>query len=93
MALIVPTSRSTFGDSTRMPGGPLSPYVLAQVPLDVDFGWLSDIRRMALVDEVKWKVFQVRRELLQAKADLWLRITNAMGTATIIVIKPSYVAD
>lgn len=70
MALIIPTSRSTYGDATKVPGGPLSPYILAQLPADAELGWVSDIRGLATVDELKWKVFQSRREHLQARKEL-----------------------
>lgn len=89
MALVIPTSRSTYGDATSLPGGPLSPYILAQLPEDADLAWLTDVRRLATVDEVKWKVFQPRREYLQSKREIWERILGAMRTATIVVIKPA----
>ena len=89
MALVIPTSHSTFADATSVPGGPLSPYVLAQLPGDTELGWLSEIRNIAAVDELKWKGFQARRERLQAKPDLWRMITDSMRTATIVVIKPA----
>jgi len=89
MALIIPTSRSTYADAAWLPGGPLSPYVLVQLPADADLGWLSDIRRLAAVDEVKWKIVQTRREHLQSKRDLWKGLVDAMRTATVVVIRPA----
>jgi hypothetical protein len=47
---------------------------------------------MAALDELKWKAFQVRREAIQAKRDLWRRITDSMRQATIVVIRPDTVA-
>lgn len=69
----------------------MSPYILAQLPADAELGWVSDIRGLATVDELKWKVFQSRREHLQARRDLWSSILRAMGLATIVVIKPAEV--
>jgi len=48
---------------------------------------------MAAIDELKWKVFQARRERLQAKPDLWRLITDSMKTATIVIIKPGEVVQ
>ncbi len=88
MALVIPTSHSTFADATSLPGGPLSPYILAQLPGDTDLDWLREIRSTTTTDEVKWKAFQARRERFQANAGLWRLITSSMKTATIVVIKP-----
>lgn len=92
MALIIPTSYSTFGDATTVPGGPLSPYILAQLPGDADLGWVQTVRALAAVDELKWKAFQARREPLQAKRDLWRKIIESMNLATVVVIKPESIA-
>lgn len=89
MALVIPTARSTYGDSTSVPGGHLSTYILAQLPDDILLDWVSEVRSLCTVDEVKWKLFQQRRERLQAKPALWKRITTSMKSATIVVIKPS----
>lgn len=93
MALVIPTSHSTFGDATSVPGGPLSPYVLAQLPSDAELGWVPQIRMLAAVDELKWKAFHLRREAIQAKRALWRQITDSMARATIVVIKPQPVAQ
>lgn len=93
MALIIPTDQSTFGDATSVPGGPLSSYVLAQLPGKAELSWVSDMRSLLVVDELKWKLFQERREWLQAKSDLWKRVRSSMKSATIIVIKPTEIED
>jgi hypothetical protein len=36
MAIVISTARSTFGDATSTPGGPLREYILAQLPDDAD---------------------------------------------------------
>lgn len=66
----------------------MSRYILAQLPGDSELDWVSDMRALFVVDELKWKVFQSRREALQAKGTLWARVLSAMKTATIVVIKP-----
>ena len=93
MALVIPTSYSTYGDATSVPGGPLSPYVLAQLPGESQLGWVQELRSLSAVDELKWKVFQTRREAIQAKGDLWKQILASMKTATIVIIKPQDIAD
>ncbi len=91
MPLVIPTARSTYADSTTVPGGHLSTYILAQLPDDISLDWVSEVRALCTVDELKWKIFQERRERLQSKATLWRRITASMRTATIVVIKPTIV--
>lgn len=90
MPLVIPAARSTYADSTKVPGSEhLSTYILAQIPDDVNLSWVSDIRSLCSVDELKWKVFQERRERLQANTQIWRRILGTMRSATIFVIKPS----
>lgn len=88
MALVIPTAKSTFGDATSTPEGPLRRYILAQFPDDAPLDWVSEVRSLCVVDELKWKAFQLRRERLQAKKDLWSRIYKSMRSATIVVINP-----
>lgn len=90
MPLVIPTARSTYADSTTIAGsGHLSSYILAQLPNDANLSWVSEVRALCTVDELKWKVFQERRERLQAKNHIWKRILGSMRSATIVVIKPS----
>lgn len=91
MALIIPTAHSTFADATSLPGGELRSYVLAQVPEDTRLSWVGEVRSLCTVDELKWKVFQARRERLQAKTTLWKKIKDSMKSVTIVVIKPEEV--
>ncbi len=91
MALVIPAAKSTIVEATSNPGGVMSKYILAQLPDDVSLDWLIDVRSLCDVSELKWKLFQARREHLQGKTELWPRIQASMRSATIVIINPGEV--
>lgn len=88
MALIIPLSYSTYGDST-MTEGPLRKYVLAQFRSDADLGWVGDLRTELVVEELKYKAFREARPRLRSNEDLWSAVEKGMAQATIIVSDPA----
>lgn len=91
MALVISMARSTYGDATSVPGGPLRCYILAQLPDDANLTWVPELRALLTIEELKWKAFQAKRESIQAKKALWSRILNSMKQATVVVINPEKV--
>ena len=92
MAIIIPTAASSFADSTTTEG-PLRRYVLAQYRSDSDFEWVKMVRTILVTDELKYHVFVSARPQLRKQRELWHRIENGVGQATIIVIDPRAVEE
>jgi len=88
MALVIPASASTYGDSTTTEGGMLRKYVLAQFRSDSDLEWVRETRSLIGKDELKYKDFLSARPRLRENHSLWMRIEHGIGQATIIVIDP-----
>lgn len=88
MSIIIPTSYTTYGDSTTTEGSPLRKYILAQYRSDADLEWVGCVRAMIVTDELKWERFKNQRPKLRKEPDLWKKISKGVGQATIIVIDP-----
>lgn len=80
MALIIPTVCTTYGDASVTEGGRLRKYVLAQFRADANLEWVRD--------ELKYRDFTAARPRLRARRELWARVENGVGQATVIVIDP-----
>ena len=96
MSLLIPTSCSpykSFGDSTTTEGAPLSKYVLAQLRSDANLDWVGELRALLVKDELKYRDFREARPRLKQNRELWKRIENGIGQASIIVIDPTPVYD
>jgi hypothetical protein len=90
MSLIIPTASSTFADSCKTEGHPLSrKYVLAQFRSDADFEWVRRLRSMLVTEELKYAQFREARPKLKSQRDFWKKIEAGVGQATIVVIDPS----
>ncbi len=87
MALIIPTSASTFGDATKT-SGPFQRYILAQFRSDADLEWIRRARSKLVKAELKWSDVKEARPSLKKDRDLWTRIEKGVGQATIVVIDP-----
>lgn len=92
MALIIPVSYSTFGDSTTTEG-PLRKYVLAQFRSDADLAWVMDLRAELVANELKYKAFREARPRIRKNQDLWKAVEAGVGQATIIVSDPAPLVD
>jgi hypothetical protein len=92
MALIIPVSYSTFGDSTTTEG-PFRKYVLAQFRSDADLAWVVDLRAELVADELKYKAFRKARYRIRQNRDLWKAVETGVGQATIIVSDPTPLVD
>lgn len=92
MALIIPVSYSTYGDSTTTEG-PLRKYVLAQFRSDADLSWVIDLRAELVKDELKYKAFREARPRLRKNRDLWQAFKLGVAQATIIVSDPAPLVD
>lgn len=57
MALLLPTSFSSFGDATATEG-PGRVYVLAQVRDTAEVDWVAETRRLLAQPELKWTAFK-----------------------------------
>src|ERR1043166_2020431 len=94
MALIIPTASSTFADSTKTEGHPLSrKYVLAQFRSDADFEWVRLLRSFLVTEELKFALVREARPKLKSQRDVWKKIEAGVGQATIIVIDPAMFED
>jgi hypothetical protein len=93
MALVIPTTRSTFGDATFSSGDAMSKYILAQLPDDVSLDWLSDVRLLLGASELKSTLFLDRLEYIKSKTELWSRVETSMRSATVIVIDPENIEN
>jgi hypothetical protein len=87
VAILIPSSYSTFGDATSTEGGRLRKYVLAQFRSDADMAWLRALRTELGAPEVKFKLFRERRPRLR-QGDLGRQIEKGVGQATLVVIDP-----
>lgn len=87
MALIIPTSHSSFADGTKT-SGRFQRYVLAQVRSDADLTWIQRIRALLVKQELKFNDIKDNKPRLQKSAALWSQIEKGIGQATIIVIDP-----
>jgi hypothetical protein len=85
MALLLPTSFSSFGDATTTEG-PGRVYVLAQVRDTGNLDWVAEVRTLLDVPELKWEVFVGHRPRLRADRHLWSRIEAGIAQAAIIVV-------
>ena len=89
MSLVIPTTSSTYGDSTKTEGHALSrKYVLAQFRSDADLEWVHRLRAILVKEELKYIHFREARPKLKAQKELWERIESGVGQATIVVIDP-----
>jgi hypothetical protein len=87
MALIIPTSCSTFGDGTKT-SGRFQKYVLAQVRSDANLDWVRRVRSLLVKTELKYDDIKQNKYRFQKDAALWAQIENGLGQATIIVVDP-----
>jgi len=87
VALIIPTSTSSYGDATKT-SGRFQKYVLAQMRSDADLEWLRHIRSQLVKQELKYDDIKKNKYRFQRDPALWARIQNGFGQATIIVIDP-----
>jgi hypothetical protein len=87
MALIIPTSHSSFGDGTKT-SGRFQRYVLAQVRSDADLNWVQRLRGLLVKQELKYNDVKEKKPRLQKNRELWSQIEKGIGQATIIVIDP-----
>jgi hypothetical protein len=87
MPIILPTAVSTYGDATKTEG-PLQKYVLAVCRSNVDYEWVRLTRAALVKEELKYRDFIEARPKLRANKDLWAKIENGVGQATIVVIDP-----
>lgn len=90
MAIILPSSHSTYGDATSTRRRGLErQYVLAIFSSDADLGWLVQLRTALGCDEVKHGALVERRTSLQAIPELWTKIERGIAGATIFVTDPA----
>ena len=87
MALIIPTSHSSFGDGTKT-SGRFQRYVLAQVRSDADLNWVQRLRGLLVRQELKYNDVKENKPRLRKDAGLWSKIERGIGQATVIVIDP-----
>jgi hypothetical protein len=87
MALIIPTSHSSFGDGTKT-SGRFQRYVLAQVRSDANLDWIDRLRARLIKQELKFNDVKENKPRLQKDAALWSQIEKGIGQASIIVIDP-----
>lgn len=87
MALIIPTSHSSFGDGTKT-SGRFQRYVLAQVRSDADLNWVQRLRGLLVKQELKYNDVKENKPRLQKNRMMWSQIEKGIGQATIIVIDP-----
>jgi hypothetical protein len=87
MALIIPTSHSSFGDGTKT-SGRFQRYVLAQIRSDADLDWVRRLRGALVKQELKYDDVKQNKPRLQKNAALWKQVENGLGQATIIVVDP-----
>jgi hypothetical protein len=85
MALLLPTSFSSFGDATATEG-PGRVYVLAQVRDTANVEWVAEVRALLDLPELKWTAFKNHRPGLRANRQLWSRIEAGIAQATIVVV-------
>jgi hypothetical protein len=81
MALIIPTSHSSFGDGTKT-SGRFQRYVLAQVRSDADLSWVQRLRGLLVRQELKYNDVKDNKPRLQKKAALWSQIERGIGQAS-----------
>ncbi len=84
MALLLPTSFSSFGDATTTEG-PSRCYVLAQVRDTTSADCVLEVRSRLKLPELNWEAFRTHRPQLRADASLWSRIEDSLGQATLII--------
>ncbi|NDB70659.1 MAG: hypothetical protein EB015_22160 [Methylocystaceae bacterium] len=87
MALIIPTSSSSFGDGTKT-SGRFQKYVLAQIRSDANLDWVNRVRSFLVKAELKYEDIKQNKYRLQKDAILWAQIEKGLGQATIIVVDP-----
>lgn len=88
MSIIIPTAVTTYGDSSPSEGSPLRKYVLAQFRSDAHLEWVGELRSFLVKEELKYKDFRLARPRIKAKRELWSRIENGVGQASVIIIDP-----
>jgi hypothetical protein len=62
--------------------------VLAQFRSNVDLAWVRQTRAALGADEAKYKLLREKRASLKRDSELWQRIENGVGAATIVVADP-----
>jgi hypothetical protein len=87
MALIIPTSYSTFGDGTKT-SGRFQRYVLAQVRSDANLEWIHRVRALLVKEELKYKDLKDNKYRFQKDAVLWSQIEKGIGQSSVIVVDP-----
>jgi len=90
MSLVIPTTSSTYGDSTSTERtGLLRKHVLAQFRSDADLEWVGRLRAILATEEVKYINLREARLKLRRDRDLWNRIESGVAQATVVVIDPN----
>lgn len=87
MPILLPSSYSTYGDST-LTEGPFRKHVLAQFRSDSDLEWIKELRAAMVRDEVKYRDIVQMRPRLRSQRTLWSRLETGVSQATIIIIDP-----
>lgn len=89
MALIIPTSSSSFGDGTKTSkaSGGFQKYVLAQIRSDANLEWVHRVRSFLVKAELKYDYIKENKHRLK-EAALWAQIEAGISQATIIVVDP-----
>jgi hypothetical protein len=87
MPILLPSSYSTYGDST-LTEGPFRKHVLAQFRSDASLEWIRELRAAMVRDEVKYRDIVAMRPQLRSQRTLWGRVEAGVSQATIIVIDP-----
>ena len=67
--------------------------MLAVCRSDVDYEWVRLTRAAMVRTELKYKDFRQARPKLRANKELWAKIENGVGQATIVVIDPNEVEE
>src|SRR5687767_1557454 len=94
MAILLPSTFTTYGDATTTEGGPLRKYVLAQFRSDADLVWVNNLRTALAADEVKYRnLVQARPRLRVEDRRLWKDFETGVRQATVIVIDPTPVVS
>lgn len=87
MPIVLPSSYSTYADSTKAGGD----YILARVPSDADMTWIEDSRKLLHVEEFKSKEFLENISQLKAKPHIWRATTTCMRATSVFIIRKSTV--
>ena len=80
----------TYGDASRTLGGRADgKYILAVYRSDADLAWVGQVRAALSTSELKYKQVDANRPRLHADKEMWRRLEQGVGQATIFVIDPS----